>query len=148
SCVDAAHHNDLRPSNLSVFHIEPILLPNTANALPSSGDVVATAIDRPDAFQTAGKGWTPLTVGMPCLQERVEILAVPGINCASKVLETSGDVDVLGRHRLLREAHGFEGFRRIGETLPVDDLALAEGVQLRVSLVHLKAAFAATGLTE
>src|SRR2546423_522410 len=83
----------------------------------------------------------PLHVGVEVLQHRLDVPAVGRVSCALE------GIDVLLRHRLLRQPGGFEGFLPVEVVVDPDDLSVAHGADLReLKLRHRPATRAPTVL--
>jgi hypothetical protein len=50
---------------LSILRFEALLPPDTANAMPSSGDALASTVDHPYPFQAAREGRAPFALRVP-----------------------------------------------------------------------------------
>src|SRR5262245_27814322 len=110
-------------SVLDSFDLNAQLLPGLMHVPPELGVALTSPINGIQVGEHPGR--VELGVRVEGLEEGIEIVSIPAFDTPAHNLQ------VLLRHRLLREADGFEGFGLALEQLHIGDLAVAHRYEHR-----------------
>src|SRR5262249_31044245 len=125
-----AQHRSIEIANLGL--LEAKLLPRLPHRLEAARGLGIASIDGP--LHRRRTGSYPFNLRRGIAQPSLGIAPIPGFD------RTPHNLQVLVRHRLLLQAHGFEGLLVIKEVLDEDDATLTVGADLCEALLPLNAA--------